>query len=258
MIRYLRFLSGHERSRESNRHLGLTLAFVAGAVNAGGYLAVHQYTSHMTGILSSMSDNFALNRLDLVASGFAAWASFVCGAATSAVLINWARRRNLHSQYAMSLMVEAVLLLAFGVLGANLKLFVSLFIPATVLLLCYMMGLQNAIITKVSNAEIRTTHMTGNTTDLGIELGKLFYWNRDDSTPEKVVANREKMGIHASLIFLFVLGGVAGALGFKHAGYSLTIPLAVLLFVIAVVPVWDDLSAGRTIPDAIPKHPRSL
>src|SRR5580704_11952219 len=104
MIRYLRFLSGHERSREANRHLGLTLAFVAGAVNAGGFLAVGQYTSHMTGVLSSVSDNIALNRMNLVASGLAAWVSFVCGAATSAILINWARRRNLRSQYALSLM----------------------------------------------------------------------------------------------------------------------------------------------------------
>jgi uncharacterized membrane protein YoaK (UPF0700 family) len=242
MLRYLRFLSGNERSRESNRHLGLTLAFIAGAVNAGGYLAVSQYTSHMTGILSSLSDNLALSRLDLVASGLAAWIAFVCGAATSAVMINWARRRKLHSEYAMSLMFEAILLLLFGILGANLRVFVEFFAPATVLLLCYLMGLQNAIITKVSHAEIRTTHMTGNTTDLGIELGKLFYWNRDPTTSDRVLANREKLGIHAGLIGLFVLGGFLGALGFKHVGYTSTIPLAVLLFIVAVVPVWDDLT----------------
>ena len=241
MLRYLRFLSGNERSRESNRHLGLTLAFVAGAVNAGGYLAVSQYTSHMTGILSSLSDNLALSRFDLVASGLSAWLAFLCGAATSAIMINWARRRKLHSEYALSLMFEATLLLIFGKLGANLKI-AGLFAPATVLLLCYLMGLQNAIITKVSHAEIRTTHMTGNTTDLGIELGKLFYWNRDSNTPEKVLANREKLGIHACLIGLFVLGGFVGALGFKHVGYTSTIPLAVLLFIVAIVPVWDDLT----------------
>jgi uncharacterized membrane protein YoaK (UPF0700 family) len=247
MIRYLRFLSGHERSRESNKHLGLTLAFVAGAVNAGGYLAVSQYTSHMTGILSSLSDNLALHRLDLVASGLAAWSAFLCGAATSAVLINWARRHKLHSQYAMALMVEAGLMLAFGLLGANIGVSIGLSVPSTVLLLCYMMGLQNAIITKVSNAEIRTTHMTGNTTDLGIELGKLVYWNRH-TTPDKVLANREKLRVHAGLIGLFVLGGVVGALGFKRAGSSSTIPLAVLLFVVAIVPIWDDLdlSIGKT------------
>lgn len=244
MISYLRFLSGRERSREADRHLGLTLAFVAGAVNAGGYLAVAQYTSHMTGILSSIADNLALHRLHVAASGAAAFASFVCGAATSAILINWARRKNLRSQYALPLLWESALLLLFGLLGANLKVYVNVFVPVTVLLLCYMMGLQNAIITKASNAIIRTTHMTGNSTDLGIELGKLLYWNLDGSVSDRVLANREKLGIHAGLIALFVAGGVAGALGFKRIGYVSTVPLAALLFVVAVVPIWDDLAAG--------------
>ncbi|MFX1764116.1 YoaK family protein [Paraburkholderia sp. A1RI-2L] len=47
-----------------------------------------------------------------------------------------------------------------------------------VALLCYVMGVQNAMITKISRAERRTTHMTGIVTDLGIELGKGLYWNR--------------------------------------------------------------------------------
>ena len=59
-IHYLRRLTGKERTRESNRELALVLAFIAGATNAGGFLAVKQYTSHMSGIVSSMADNLAL------------------------------------------------------------------------------------------------------------------------------------------------------------------------------------------------------
>jgi len=33
-------------------------------------------------------------------------------------------------------------------------------VPATVMLLCFVMGLQNAVISKLSRAEIRTTHIT--------------------------------------------------------------------------------------------------
>ena len=91
MIRYLRFLSGRERTREANRHLGLTLAFVAGAVNAGGFLAIAQYTSHMTGVLSSVADNLALGRGRPVLAGLCAFTSFVAGACFSAILIQWAR-----------------------------------------------------------------------------------------------------------------------------------------------------------------------
>ena len=73
-------------------------------------------------------------------------------------------------------MLEAVLLLCFGLLGSNLERHRLLFVPVTVVLLCFVMGLQNAIITKISRAEIRTTHVTGLVTDMGIELGKLIYW----------------------------------------------------------------------------------
>jgi uncharacterized membrane protein YoaK (UPF0700 family) len=243
MIQYLRFLAGRERTLEANRHLGLTLAFVAGAVNAGGFLAISQFTSHMTGVLSLIAEHAALGHWPLVAAGLASFAAFLAGASTSAVLINWARRKALQSEYALALLLESSLLLAFGVLGHNLDAYGSPIVAVTVLLLCYVMGLQNAIITKVSGAEIRTTHMTGNATDLGIELGKLVYWNTASPARDKVAANREKLALHAAFIASFVAGGIAGALGFKHLGFGVTLPLAALLLVIAAAPVWDDLTS---------------
>lgn len=241
MIRYLHFLAGRERTREADRHLGLTLAFVAGAVNAGGWLAVSQFTSHMTGVLSLVAENVAAWRWRLVAGGAASFLSFVTGAAVSAMLINWARRKKLESEYALALLLEAALLTVFGALGHMLAHRVGPGAPVTVLLLCFVMGQQNAIITKISGARIRTTHMTGNATDLGIELGRLLYFN-DPSVPEaRVVADREKLAIHASLIALFVAGGVAGAVGFRALGFGVTVPLSLLLLAIAVGPVWDDL-----------------
>ena len=40
---------------------------------------------------------------------------------------------------------------------------------------------------------------------------------------------------------MFLVGGVAGAMGFKHIGYASTIPLAAMLLVLAIVPLMDDL-----------------
>lgn len=105
-----------------------------------------------------------------------------------------------------------------------------------------MMGLQNAVISKLSNAEIRTTHLTGVITDIGIELGKLFYWNRHTPPDQRdVLANRDRLRVLASLSLSFFGGGVSGALGFKHVGYSVTIPLALVLVLLAGVPAMDDL-----------------
>jgi uncharacterized membrane protein YoaK (UPF0700 family) len=247
-VDYVRTLTAQARSARANRHLGYALAGVAGAVNAGGFLAVQQYTSHMTGIVSSAADNLALGAFDLVLDALGAIVSFLLGAATTAILVNYGRRRALASEYALPLLCEAMLLLAFGVLGAQLSSVRGLFVPATVMLLCFTMGLQNALVTKISHAEIRTTHMTGIVTDIGIELGKMMYWNVDDgltSPPHpRVTANRGRLVLLCGLLGAFFCGGVAGALGFKIFGYVVTVPLALLLCGLAIVPALGDLRAG--------------
>lgn len=234
-----------ERTDEANRRLGRSLAFVAGAANAGGFLAVGQYTSHMSGIVSSLADSLALSEIGVASAGLASLLSFVCGAAASAVLINWGRRRQMRSLYAMPLMLEAALLLLFGLLGSNLESHRVLFVPATVALLCFVMGLQNAMITKISKSEIRTTHMTGLVTDIGIELGKLFYWNARTDGPMQhapvVRADRQRLALLMSLLLSFFGGGLVGAIGFKHMGFISTVPLATVLVALAVVPLMDDV-----------------
>jgi uncharacterized membrane protein YoaK (UPF0700 family) len=245
LIAYLRQLSGRQRTAAANQHLAFCLAFIAGAANAGGFLAVHQYTSHMSGIASTIADQLAVGEIGLMLAAIGALLSFVCGAATSAMLINWARHRALESEYALSLMLEAVLLLCFGLMGGNLALHMGLFVPLTVMLLCFIMGLQNAVGTKITNGQVRTTHVTGLVTDIGIELGKMLYWNhsRLPGEPLYVASDRRRLRFMLMLFTLFVSGGLIGALGFKHIGFSATVPLALMLMLLALVPVTDDLLA---------------
>ena len=167
-------------------------------------------------------------------------AAFGLGAASTALMVNFGRRRRLYSEYALPLLVEALLLLAFGVAGAGQPAAGALAAPGTVMLLCYAMGLQNAVVTKLSHAEIRTTHMTGIVTDIGIELGRLLYWNADRELPP-VRANRRRLRLLLALLACFVTGGIAGAAGFGHYGNLATLPLAALLGVLAIVPAADDL-----------------
>ncbi len=239
---YLRSLTGKIRSGTANRQLGFVLAFIAGAINAGGFLAVATYTSHMTGIVSAMADDVALGQYWLALGGMVAVMSFTTGAAFCAILINYGRRHDMNGEYALPLLVEAVLLMVFGIIGANLTETGGLFTAATVVLLCFIMGLQNAVITKISGAVIRTTHITGIMTDIGIELGKLVYRNMAaPSALPPVLADRDRLSVLSKLAILFFVGGLAGAIGFKVAGYVVTLPLALTLLVIAVFPVIDDL-----------------
>lgn len=242
---YARFLVGRERTLAANRQLGFMLAFVAGAINAGGFLAVQQYTSHVTGMVSSAADHLVLGRLDVVLTAAGGVLAFLLGAMVCALLVNFARRKHLSSEYAVPLLLEAGLILLFGLMGPQLAQLPGLLVPATVLLLCFIMGLQNAVVTKLSGSVVRTTHITGIVTDLGIELGKLIYWNRHPEVGEPVMADRQRLRTLGGLLACFFFGGMAGALGFQHLGYASTLPLALLLAVLALVPAWDDLRQAR-------------
>lgn len=126
---FLHRLTGRHRTRSANRQLGAVLAFVAGAVNAGGFLAVRRYTSHMTGVISGVADDLAVGDLALALAGLASLLAFMAGAASTALLINWARRRQMHSKYALALLLEAGLLLLFGLVGAHLETLAHLLVP---------------------------------------------------------------------------------------------------------------------------------
>ncbi len=241
-IQYARSLTSHTGSQRTVRHLGFALAFVAGAANAGAFVAVKLYTSHMTGIVSSLADSLALGEFRLALAALGAVLSFLMGAMASAIMINYGRRRGLRSQFALPLLLEAGLFLVFGLMGSALAGVSGLFVPATVMLLCFMMGLQNAVITKISGAVVRTTHLTGVITDLGIELGKLVYWNRAGTgSAQRVRADRDRLSMLGLLILCFLVGGVLGAFGFKQIGYLATLPLAGILILLSAVPVLDDL-----------------
>lgn len=229
-----------QRSPQSNLHLGLVLSFVAGAINAGGFLAVGRYTSHMTGILSAVADDLVLGNMSLVFAGMFCLVTFMSGAMCTAILINWGLRQHLSSSYSLPLLIESGALLVFGLFGAAIAAWSPLFVPVTVVLLCFIMGLQNAVITQISNSEIRTTHITGLVTDLGLELGKLVYINKRPLVAP-VQASRQRIKVQTSLVFGFLFGGLFGALGFKHWGYITTVPLAAVLWILCLRPLLNDL-----------------
>jgi uncharacterized membrane protein YoaK (UPF0700 family) len=240
-MRRFRHLTGQHRTASTNRLLGALLAFNAGAINAGGFLVVGMYTSHMTGFASMLADNLVLGNITLVLGAAGTLLAFVAGAACTAVLVNWARQNHLRSEYALPLLLEAGLLLVFGLLGATLNRQTPFAVPLTVLVLAFTMGLQNALMSKISASQIRTTHMTGVITDMGIELGKLFYWNQGARPPElQVRANRIKLRLHAMLLGAFMAGGVVGAAGFKYLGFVWVLPMAGLLLLMSLPPLWSD------------------
>jgi len=235
----LRELSAPHRTERGDTRLGAILAFVAGAINAGGFLAVGAYTSHMSGMISSVADFAATHQFMTAALVLLHVCAFFAGSMLSALLVNWARLNRLSSEFALPLMLEAVLLLGFGLLAVisagSLHLLISL--------LCLIMGLQNGLITKVSHAEIRTTHMTGVVTDLGIQAGRWLFGKAAHADTRFDARKTRRLAL---LLVAFIGGGFAGALAFKLAGLLAVAPLAAVLAVTALVPVMEDIA--RMIP----------
>ena len=98
------------------------------------------------------------------------------------------------------------------------------------------MGLQNAVVTRISNARVRTTHVTGMVTDIGIELGHLLdrAWRRPGSGDAAAEYDGGKLLLHGVTVLAFLGGGVSGVLANRLLGPLFLFGAALLLLVLAL------------------------
>lgn len=239
--RYKPYLHDSKISIPSFRRLGYLMAALAGAINAGGFFAVARYTSHVTGALSTAADMVYQQDWYVALYYLLGVLAFILGATHSGWTILWAKRQRFRSSYGLSMWLEALYLLIFGLVG--------FFFSVTVwtqtllfLLLCFIMGMHNTVITVLSHSMIRSTHMTGVATDLGTELSKVLYYSRS-SNPRlpDVCVDRSKMKLLVGLFFSFWIGGVIGAWGYHQIQYHFTVPVAIALFLIGAKSIYYDI-----------------
>ncbi len=240
-LRTARAMVGHRRSGRRDFALATVLAAIAGAANAGGFFAVGKYTSHMTGYLSQLADNIAILNWLAALVACLAIAAFVTGAAFSTLLINGTRQVNHRHQYALTLAVQGVFLFLFSFGGLFTTPAGRMFSLAC---LCFIMGMQNATITKISGARVRTTHATGMVTDIGIEIGRAVGVGvfRFGGTP----ADGRKLTVLISLVFAFFAGGIVGAVGFGRFGFFFSLPLSVILLGVSIPTLIMDQPPPKT------------
>lgn len=203
---------GDSRTPQTDLMLASSLAFVAGGVNSAGFLAYQYFSANMTGNVSMASDHFAVAQFDLALGFLAIILMFIFGAFTASVIIEFGRRQRRSNIYALTLILEAALLILVG-----LAMTLSPRAPNGVLivgLLSFTMGIQNAASTRISGSRVRTTHVSGVATDLGVGLAMLF----GSSTSADRLAIALRLKLHLATIVFFALGGVLGVLGHPHLG----------------------------------------
>ncbi|MEG1591793.1 YoaK family protein [Chryseobacterium sp.] len=151
---------------------------------------------------------------------------FSLGAFISGLLIEWTAKYNPNSSYIIPLSIEIVLML---LIGFSPELFPDRSSAPLVIssMLLFAMGLQNALVTRVSQSVVRTTHLTGLFTDLGIELSLLFFQKQK----EKRTQINKNIFLKIMIIICFFSGGIIGALTYQHFQLkTLLIPACLLLF----------------------------
>ncbi len=226
----------HERARRGPNEvqIGMILIFVAGAVDAGGFLLLGQFTAHMSGNASSMADHLHSGAWLVVLAGVAAFLPFLAGAAVAAMLIGGRLRNGGKSPFVPALLLESLMLLAFAVLYPLIRS-AGFGTDLAIAILSFAMGLQNATSTSLSVTRMRTTQVTGIATDLGLELGRLLYWNRPRGSARgpAVVADRAKLAKVGALLLSFLAGGFTGASGFSKFGSISCAAFAVILLLLA-------------------------
>ena len=264
-IHYARRLTGRARSPDADRHLGCFLAAMAGAINAIGFGVLGQYTSHMTGMVSTFGERLVGGEGPAALAAGLAIAAFLCGAACCTVMIQRARERGLHAEFALPLLLESLLMLALALADLEHGGPERLQAWVAICTLTFAMGLQNALITKISRGEIRTTHVTGIVTDLGIECGRALTRRLGRRAPPGPAGphSRGRARLLGQLLAAFILGCIVGTVAVRRSGLSTLFPVALAIAVAGLVPVLDDLRPRSRMPadagaaEALSKDPRA-
>lgn len=188
---------GNQRSFRENLLLALTLSGVAGAVNAVGFAQFGWFTTHLTGAATEAGISAATGDTALAKLALGMLGAFLFGAMLATVLIERAKIFG-GARYRGALLIEAMLLTGFALFVELAPNEVERFTVPLTMVLSFSMGMQNALVTKISGAVVRTTHVTGLATDMGIEIVRLVFWVAGQS--------RQKRGLTGRLSEIYALG----------------------------------------------------
>ncbi|MBB5885140.1 DUF1275 domain-containing protein [Xanthomonas sp. LMG 8992] len=195
------------------------LAAVAGMVNVVGYLGFeHQAVTHLTGTTTLLGAALADGDARAIAQLAGVVLAFLGGSMLGGFIVQDSRLR-LGRRYGVALALEALLLLAAMQAFKQQQL-------AGAVLAAIACGLQNATTTIYSGAVVRTTHLTGMFTDLGIGLGQAL---RGLPLP------RRRIRLSLLIIGGFLCGGVLGAWAYRHVGFNALLGPALLTGTVGIL-----------------------
>jgi uncharacterized membrane protein YoaK (UPF0700 family) len=197
--------TGKNRTLKHNLKIASLLSFVAGIVNVAGFLSVQRLTTNVTGHFAFFVDEvFKFNFWE----GFIFFLYiffFFLGSFISNIIVEIVSKVNDKLIYIIPIIIESIILFSIAIFGQSL---VDKNPNLLAFSLLFAMGMQNSLVTTISNATVRTTHLTGLFTDLGIELSQLFFYTKN----EQKVKLYSSIKLRLTIISFFFLGGLLGGI----------------------------------------------
>ena len=215
---------GKRRTLVHNLRIASLLSFVAGVVNIAGFLAVHTLTTNVTGHFAYFIDEVFKLNLSQGLNYFMYILFFFLGSFISDLLVEYISTRNERLIYRIPIILESMLLFAIALFGQYLILHAPNVLACSLL---FAMGIQNSLVTSISNATVRTTHLTGLFTDLGIELSQLFFYK----LPHEKEKLYSSIKLRLTIISFFFLGGLLGGILYTKINLYVLIFTASLLLI---------------------------
>ena len=201
---------GKNRTFIHNLRLATLLSFVAGIVNITGVLSFKTLTTNVTG-------HFAFFAEEVMRKDFAAAITFLVftlffllGAFIANFISEFVAKTNPNLSHIFPISLEILILLVVAFFGTSSNL-ISFEGKSWSFAMLFAMGIQNSLVTKISQSTVRTTHLTGLFTDLGIELSQLFFYKK----PEENKKLKTNIYLRISIIDFFFIGCVLGGFAFS-------------------------------------------
>ncbi|KAA5825099.1 DUF1275 domain-containing protein [Algibacter amylolyticus] len=224
---------GKSRTLKHNLRIATVLSFVAGIVNVTGFLAYKHLTTNVTGHFALFINDVATFQFWKGTIYFLYIFSFLFGSFVSSFLIEQFRENKKLNVFFLPTLIECLILISIGLLSNVMALKSA---DLIVCLLLFAMGLQNSFVTKISNAVVRTTHLTGLFTDLGIDISQLFFPNLHKER-EKLKAN---IKLRIYIILFFFAGGLVGGFLYSKVDWKLNTLLFAALVLLSSL-FYDDI-----------------
>ncbi len=200
---------GKNRTFRHNLLLAALLSSNAGLVNITGVLSIGVLTTNVTGHFAFFAEELTKKDYQQAFVFLIYILSFLFGSFFSSILTEYFEFKEKKTSHGLSMSIEIVILFSVGYYLTYLDPYLSKSIVASIIL--FSMGMQNSLVTQISASTVRTTHLTGLFTDLGIELSQLFFHNKEEH--RKLLWNSIKLRL--TIILFFFAGGVFGGYLFQ-------------------------------------------